>query len=180
MKFAKEKFGRLREYIKKTFCGQGKNDVIFPYLFILGAAVVVLVLIGGLVHQSLAYKSFEVISSIEKNDNVSVNYQVMGNGLLRYSKDGVSYSENLEETVWNQSFEMASARTATCQDYLAIGDIGSNQIRIFLIRMARWGSVTTSYPIVDIAVAAQGLWRQSCLREAPIIFTFIIVKGRSL
>lgn len=155
MKFAKEKFGRLREYIKKYFADKGKMTPFF-LIFYIGAAVVVLVLIGGLVHQSLAYKSFEVISSIEKNDNVSVNYQVMGNGLLRYSKDGVSYSENLEETVWNQSFEMASARTATCQDYLAIGDVGSNQIRIFN-KDGQVGGVTTSYPIVDIAVAAQGV-----------------------
>ncbi len=46
----------------------------------------------------------------------------MADGLLRYSKDGVSYSENLNTTVWNQTFEMASARVETCKDYLAIGD----------------------------------------------------------
>lgn len=155
MEFAKEKFGRLRDKIKQRFANRGKMTP-FSLIFYVGVVAVVLVLIGGLVHQSLAYKSFTVISSIEKTDNVSVNYQVMGNGLLRYSKDGVSYSENLEETVWNQSFEMASARTATCGDYLAIGDIGSNQIRIFN-QDGQVGSVTTSYPIVDVAVASQGV-----------------------
>ena len=72
------------------------------------------------------------------------------------AKDGVSYSENLEETVWNQSFEMASARAVTRGNYLAIGDIGSNQIRIFN-ESGQVGSVVTSYPIVDIAVASQGV-----------------------
>lgn len=155
MKFAKEKFGRLRDKIKQRFAVK-KKMTPFSVIFYVGAAAVVLVLIGGLIHQSLAYKSFEVISSIEKTDNVSVNYQVMGDGLLRYSKDGVSYSETLGETIWNQSFEMASARTATCGDYLAIGDIGSNQIRIFN-QDGQVGSVTTSYPIVDVAVASQGV-----------------------
>ena len=51
---------------------------------------------------------------------------------------------------------MASARTVTCGDYLAIGDIGSNQIRIFN-QDGQVGSVTTSYPIVDVAVASQGV-----------------------
>ena len=155
MKFAKEEFGRLKEKIKERFANR-KKMTPFSLIFYIGVVAVILVLIGGLVHQSLAYRSFTVISSIEKTDNVALNYQVMGDGLLRYSKDGVSYSEKLDETIWNQSFEMASARTVTCGDYLAIGDIGSNQIRIFN-QDGQVGSVTTSYPIVDVAVASQGV-----------------------
>ena len=55
-------------------------------IYYIGIAAVVLVLIGGLIHQSLAYGNFTVLTSIEKTDNVEVNYQIMGNGLLRYSK----------------------------------------------------------------------------------------------
>lgn len=128
----------------------------FSLIFYIGIVIVAAVLIGGLIHQSLAYKSFEVLTSIEKTDNVSVSYQVIGNGLLRYSKDGVSYSENLEKTLWNQSFEMMSARVVSCDDYLAIGDIGSNQVRIFN-QAGQVGSVTTPHPIVDLAVAGQGV-----------------------
>ena len=155
MNFAKEEFIRLKARIRERLANRGKMTP-FSMIFYVGIVAVVLVLIGGLVHQSLAYRSFTVISSIEKTDNVALNYQVMGDGLLRYSKDGVSYSEKLDDTIWNQSFEMASARTATCGDYLAIGDIGSNQIRIFN-QDGQVGSVTTSYPIVDVAVASQGV-----------------------
>lgn len=128
----------------------------FGKMVCIGAAVVVVFLIGGLIHQSLSYKNFDVISSIEKTDNVSVSYQIVGEGLLRYSKDGVSYSESLDEMIWNQSFEMASARVVTCGDYMAIGDIGSNQVRIFN-EFGQVGSLTTTHPIVDLAVASQGV-----------------------
>lgn len=155
MKSAKEKFGKFKAQLKEKWKHRREISPLHRIYYI-GIAAVVLVLIGGLIHQSLAYGNFTVLTSIEKTDNVEVNYQIMGNGLLRYSKDGVSYSENLEETVWNQSFEMASARAVTRGNYLAIGDIGSNQIRIFN-ESGQVGSVVTSYPIVDIAVASQGV-----------------------
>ncbi len=128
----------------------------FGKMVCIGGAVVIALLIGGLIHQSLSYKSYEVLSSIEKTDNVSVSYQIVGDGLLRYSKDGVSYSETLDEMIWNQSFEMASARVVTCGDYMAIGDIGSNQVRIFN-EFGQVGGLTTTHPIVDLAVATQGV-----------------------
>ena len=136
MKFAKEKYSKLKDTFKEKRENIKKMSALNK-IFYIGIIAVAAVLIGGLIHQSLAYQNFEIISSIEKTDNVTVNYQVMGDGLLRYSKDGVSYSENLSETVWNQSFEMASARAVTCGNYLAIGDIGSNQIRIF-DQTGRW------------------------------------------
>ncbi len=155
MKVAKEKYSKLKDKLKERRQDIKKMSALNK-IFYIGIVAVAAVLIGGLIHQSLAYQNFEIITSIEKTDNVTVNYQVMGNGLLRYSKDGVSYSENLEETVWNQSFEMASARTVTCGNYLAIGDIGSNQIRIFN-QNGQVGSIVTSYPILDLDVASQGV-----------------------
>lgn len=152
MKFAKALLNRL----KISRDEETGKMTSFSLIFYIGVILVIIALIGGLIHQRWAYKNFEVVSSITKTDNVAVNYQVMGDGLLRYSKDGVSYSVNLEENVWNQSFEMASARTATCGNYLAIGDIGSNQIRIFN-QAGQVGSVITSYPIVDVGVASQGV-----------------------
>lgn len=155
MKFAKEKYSKLKDTFKEKR-EKIKEMSALNKIFYIGIIAVAAVLIGGLIHQSLAYQNFEIISSIEKTDNVTVNYQVMGDGLLRYSKDGVSYSENLSETVWNQSFEMASARAVTCGNYLAIGDIGSNQIRIF-DQTGQVGSIVTSYPILDLDVASQGV-----------------------
>ncbi len=155
MKVAKEKYSKLKEKLKEG-CRNIKKMSTLNKIFCFGTVAVAAVLIGGLIHQSFAYQNFEIITSIEKTDNVTVNYQIVGDGLLRYSKDGVSYSENLEETIWNQSFEMASARTVTCGDYVAIGDIGSNQIRIFN-QNGQVGSIVTSYPILDLDVASQGV-----------------------
>ena len=174
MKFAKEKLGKIREKLSK----EGKLSR-FSMVFYGGMIIVAAVLIGGLIHQTLAYKNFEVVSSIEKTDNVSVGYQVMADGLLRYSKDGVSYSENLNTTVWNQTFEMASARVETCKDYLAIGDIGSNQVRIFNQR-GQVGSVVTAHPIVDLAVAGQGVVAVVLSEEDQNYITLYDNKGEVL
>lgn len=151
MKTAKEK---LKQFIDK-FKSKDKSFRIQLILYA-GIVLMVVLLIVGVIRQSTSYRTFVVESSIEKTDTVSVGYQVIGNGLIRYSRDGASFYKKLDTPIWNQTFEMASARVVSCGDYMAIGDIGSNQIRIFN-QTGQVGSVRTLYPIVDVEVAEQGV-----------------------
>lgn len=121
-----------------------------------GVLLFVIIGIWGLVHTFMGYRSFKVLAITEKTDDVSVNYQVMGDGLIRYSKDGASYLDQNGNVVWNQSFDMNNARVETCGNYMAIADIGSNQIRLFNAN-GQVGSVDALYPISTVKVSQQGV-----------------------
>ena len=128
----------------------------FKTILIVGAVVLVIALIYGLANRSAGYSGYDVITSIDKNDNLAVNYQVTEKGIIRYSKDGASFTTDLKEIEWNQAFEIGNGKVVSCEDFMAIGDIGSNSIRIFNSN-GQVGALTTMTPIVDLAVARQGV-----------------------
>ena len=93
---------------------------------------------------------------IDQNDDASINYQVIGNSLLRYSKDGASYTDGSGETIWDQTFEMSNAQIASCGEYMAIADIGSNQIRVFN-HAGQISVIDATYPISNVDISEQGV-----------------------
>ena len=121
-----------------------------------GIALFIVIGAIGLIKMNFGYKTFEVTQVIDKNDDVSVNYQVIGDGLIRYSKDGASYTDKNGKLLWNQTFEMSNAQVAACGDYMAIGDVGSNQIRIFN-QAGQIAVINALYPITGVEIATQGV-----------------------
>lgn len=121
-----------------------------------GIALFLIIGLFALIKMNLGYRTFEVTAVIDKNDDVSVNYQVIGDGLIRYSKDGASYTDKNGKLVWNQTFEMSNAQVASRGDYMAIGDIGSNQMRIFN-QVGQISVVNALYPLEGIQIAEQGV-----------------------
>ena len=87
---------------------------------------------------------------------MSVNYQVIGDGLIRYSKDGALFTDKNGNVLWNQTFEMSNAQVTSCDDYLAIGDIGSNQIRIFN-QAGQIAVIDALYPVAALEISKQGV-----------------------
>ena len=69
MKFAKEEFGRLKEKIKERFANR-KKMTPFSLIFYIGVVAVILVLIGGLVHQSLLTGALQ-LSAASKRPTMS-------------------------------------------------------------------------------------------------------------
>lgn len=121
-----------------------------------GIIIFLLIFIVSVIKINLGYHKYKVLDVIDKNDDVSVNYQVVGDGLIRYSKDGAAYSNKNGETIWNQSFEMSNAKIASCGDYMALADIGSNQIRIFN-QAGQVAVIDATYPISNIEISEQGV-----------------------
>ena len=121
-----------------------------------GIALFLVIGLIGLIRMNLGYRTFEVTNVIDKNDDVSVNYQVIGDGLIRYSKDGASYTDKNGKLLWNQTFEMSNAQVVFCGDYMAIADIGSNQMRIFN-QAGQIAVINALYPIEGIQIAEQGV-----------------------
>lgn len=107
------------------------------------------------------YMNNKTYSEVEKQENIftgdATKFKLYeyGEYYLRYSNDGLACMKD-EEVIWNQGFEMKQPIIDICKDYVAIGEQRSNDIYIF-DRTGLQGKIKTSYPILDIQVANQGV-----------------------
>ena len=122
----------------------------------IGIALFIVIGVVAVLWMNRGYKTFEVVEVIDKNDDVSVHYQVIGDGLIRYSKDGAMFTDKNGNVAWNQSFEMANAQVASCGEFVAIGDIGSNEIRLFN-QAGQIAIINALYPVSVVEIANQGV-----------------------
>ena len=71
---------------------------------IIAAAAVVLVLVGVfLVINLQTYTSVRIIDVYEAEDAGNSSYREFGDGVLKYSRDGIVLMDRKGEEVWNQS-----------------------------------------------------------------------------
>ena len=94
-----------------------------------GVVAGTLVLILGLCWIFLRTQhQYEVIDSVDRKSDTSANYYFREDGIVCYSKDGISFTNNKGEDIWNQVFGMDSPKMSTCDDYIAVGDVGANSV----------------------------------------------------
>ena len=101
------------------------------------------------------YENYEVTKTIKMGEVEKCKFYAYGDGVLRYSNDGVSYMIG-DETVWNQAFEMKQPVVDMCADYMAIADLEGTTVYIY-DKNGQQGEIKTEYPILDIEVAGQGV-----------------------
>ncbi len=145
---------RWSNFIENVQAGDKKARMWL--IIYVGVILFAAVLVVGVIRLNSGYNTYEVLDIIDKNDDISVNYHVVGDGLIRYSKDGASYSDKKGKTLWNQTFEMANAKIASCDKFMAIADIGSNQLRIFN-QAGQVAVIEATYPIANVDVSEQGV-----------------------
>ena len=100
--------------------------------------------------------NYDVIDETERKGDTSVNYHFSEDGILCYSKDGVSFTNEEGEAVWNQVFGMEAPKMDDCGDNIAIGDIGANNLYIFDHNGLK-GKLTLEKPIQDLCISKQGV-----------------------
>jgi len=108
-----------------------------------------------LYYDSKVYAEYKVKETLELEQKYNNSYVKFADYLIKYSNDGISYITP-EGQVWNRAFEMKTPLIDVCGSYAAIGDQKSNKIYVFNEKGFQ-GEMDTSYPIVKIEVANQGV-----------------------
>lgn len=129
-----------------------KRMRVVVVLLILLAAVLTVIVKVFLDHR--AYETYEVTGTIKLGDTTKCKFYRYGEGVLRYSNDGISYLAGGEE-IWNQAFEMKAPVVDVCEEYMAIADMEGTKIYIFNLK-GKQGEVETTSPILGLEVARQG------------------------
>lgn len=122
----------------------------------IGIGVLLLVFAYAMIRNSMVYTDYEASNTLTRSGDASVYYHVSPQGMIRYSKDGISLTDRSGATVWNQTYEMSSPIMSASDAYIAIGDMEGNDIYIFN-RYGQCGHLTTAVPIQAIKLSEQGI-----------------------
>ena len=141
------------EYRKKLASHKKKNIIrtlIFLLVIVAIAAAVVIFI------QRRTYHNHKVIRSSDQEDPSSTSYIELGNNILRYRGDGASLVSREQQTLWEIDYEMQNPIVDVCDGTAVIADQEGTAM-VIVDANGQTGSVTTSYNIVKVRVASQGV-----------------------
>lgn len=119
-------------------------------------AVIAAVCLVFLYVEKRSYHSYKVLNTSEQEDVVSTQYVEMDGDILRYSPDGVSVVDSSMNTVWNETYTMQNPIADVNGSRAVIADSEGTSLYI-CDKKGVTGTVTTSYSIVKVRVAANGM-----------------------
>ena len=144
--------GRLTDTAAKKFRGLDSVQKVM----VIGLLILAAILLFAVYKNNQVYTSYEVENQISRGDDTSVYYQIVKDGMIRYSNNGIAMTNKSGIEVWDQTFEMSSPIIAVSDSYTAIGDRGANSIYIFN-DLGQCGKMTTDVPLQDIRISDQGV-----------------------
>lgn len=124
--------------------------------------VVVLILIvsaviGGYLYLTrTSYGGFKVVNQYQGKEFADSSYVKFGDGLLKYSKDGVARLNKKGEESWNQAYQISNPVILQSEESAAIADIGGNTIMVFE-QTGLKGEIHTTLPIERAAISTKGI-----------------------
>ena len=103
-----------------------------------------------------SYHSYKVLNTSEQEDVVSTQYVDMDGDILRYSPDGVSVVDNSMNTIWNETYTMQNPIADVNGSRAVVADSEGTSLYI-CDKKGVTGTVTTSYAIVKVRIASNGM-----------------------
>lgn len=134
---------------RRRISGRGKKAITV-------VAVIAAVCLVFLYVEKRSYHSYKVLNTSEQEDVVSTQYVEMDGDILRYSPDGVSVVDSSMNTVWNETYTMQNPIADVNGSRVVIADSEGTSLYI-CDKKGVTGTVTTSYSIVKVRVAANGM-----------------------
>lgn len=121
------------------------------------SAAIVLALIGGyLVIQLQTYTSVRTIDVYRSDNSGNSSYKEFAGGVLKYSRDGISFLNRKGEEEWNQPYQIQNPVITIYGETAAVADKGGNNIAVFSKEGLK-GEIETTLPIEKITVSSQGI-----------------------
>lgn len=119
-------------------------------------AIVLVAGVGYYMYQKYrVFDSYEIVSTIDITEGYNSTFIEYNQGLVKYNADGIEYIVD-GATKWQQAFEMKNPIIDVCEEYVAIAEHHSNKVYIFASDGLK-GEVETSYPVISLDVANQGV-----------------------
>ncbi len=135
-----------------------KDDDYTPpkkrYLFLLLLLLIIVVSII-VIRTVSTYEDFEVEKSWERQDSAESHYISYNNNLLKYSADGIFYTQFDGTLIWNYTYDMTNPSVDISGDYIVVYDKKGTEVDIFSSK-GFIKSIATTTPVIEARVANQG------------------------
>ena len=103
-----------------------------------------------------SFTGYSVSSVTERTDAMNTKYEFFGGKILKYSRDGISYTDEKDTLLFSITYTMQSPMLALSGKAGAVADKNGSQIYIF-DQQKQMGQITTLLPIKNISVSDQGI-----------------------
>ena len=121
-------------------------------------ACLLLVLIAwNIYHSRKSYRAYAVLNQQDVSQGSLVGYEPFKRGFLKYSKDGVSYIGEKNETYWSSSFEMKDPVIDVNGAYAVMADRTGNTLQIFDEKRGKIGECRTERSLDSASISAGGI-----------------------
>lgn len=100
-------------------------------------------------------------------------------GVIKYSKDGIAYMDQMGKEVWNQSYQIKNPMLDVNNKSVAVADKDGNDILIFQEEGLK-GEVHTTMPVERISVSEQGIVSAILKNESAMKIMCYDIKGNVL
>lgn len=137
---------QVRQHRKKV-----RRRTVIGVVSVVAAAVVVFLII-----HLQTYTSARVSDTYADTKTTDGNYEQFADGVLKYSRDGVSYLNQKGEEQWNQSYQIKNPFVEVNETSAVIADKGGNDIYVFQKEGLK-GEIRTTLPIQKLSVSEQGI-----------------------
>lgn len=112
------------------------------------------------------------VASYKHETSDSSDYAAFDRGIVRYTRDGVSFLNQKNEEQWIQPSQFKNPSIDLREHAFAVGDIGGNAIQVFTAEGMK-GEIETTLPIEKFSVSDQGIVSAILKNEAaPQIVTY--------
>lgn len=121
------------------------------------AAVVVALAVGVYLLINLqTYTSARALDTYTVSGASGSAYEQFADGVLKYSRDGISYLNQHGEEMWNQPYQMKNPVVDVNGSSAVVADKGGNAVLVFNEEGVR-GETQTNLPIERVRVSEQGI-----------------------
>ena len=143
----------MKEYHKKL-----RNHRIGVLTRSLVIALVIILSVVGIrfYFNNRSFSEYMVASTVERTDTLNTKYALFGGQILKYSRDGISYTDLENNLLFSITFTMQEPLLVLGDNAGVVADKNGNQIYVFN-KSNQTGQITTLLPIKQVAVSDQGI-----------------------
>lgn len=143
----------MKGYHKKLWKHRGA--VLIKYLIIF---ILLLLAAYGIFYYTAnrSYSDYSVVSSTQRQDTLTTRYASFGGKILKYSRDGISYTDEKNSLLFSITYTMQEPMLALSEKAGAVANKNGNQIFVFDQKSSK-GEIKTLLPIKQMAVSDQGI-----------------------
>ena len=123
----------------------------------IGIGLLLFLVLLSLYHGRKQYHAYAVINQQDVSQGSLVGYEPFQQGYLKYSKDGVSYISEKNDTYWTSSFEMKDPVIDVNGSYAVIADRSGNTLQIFDEKHGKIGECRTERTLDSASISLSGV-----------------------